>query len=223
MESFKFSPINFDKLNDGHVVIIYHPANDWLADLELVVENPEANRLNVPPPYATHVGKILVVKEGEKLQIPITKGMLFWKSKAIDTLYPGTYIFEETPKGVTHSDFKGKYGTSTCVEIRKSVVPFNDLGIAAMKDSTIKNYQRSFSYGWPAFITQPLHTFLNIDLVKKTILGAEICSALVATIVNDGCRAMGIALHFADEYNTNPLEWQINPNWERDEEVQPRS
>ena len=219
MGTFKFSPIDFDKVDDRHIVVIYHPASDWLADLEIAVEDPEAKRLGVEPPIATHAGKIF--KTDVKFQIPIEKGMLWWKSKAVDTLLPGIYIFEETPKGVTHSDFKGKYGNSTCVEIRKRVIPFNDLGIATMKDSTIKNYQRSFSYGWPAFITQPLHTILGIDLVKRTILGVEICSALVATIINDGCRAIKAVLDFCDEYNTNPLEIQINPNWERDTDVQP--
>jgi hypothetical protein len=221
MEPFKFSPIDFSKVGNEHVMLVYHPTNALLADIEVMVERPEANKLGIPKNYAisTHVGKIL--KIDDPLDIPLQKGMLWWKKQVIQTLQPNTYIFEEGVGGVEVSVFKDKYASSTCIEIRKRIVPFNDLGIATMKDSVIKNYQRSFAYGWPAFITQPFHTILGVDLVKKTILGMEICSALVATIVNDACRAVKVALDFTDEYNTNPLEWQVNSNWVRDTNVQP--
>ena len=218
MEKFAFSPINWDKVGTQHVLIVYHPRTDLVADLETDIERIEANKKGFPRewPLATHCAKILTITE----YTAISRSKWFGLKKETHVLTPNTYVFEEGVAGDGYSVLKDKYGDSDCIEIRKRLDQMDESDLKVSKDSTIKYWQMSVSYGWPSFVFQVGHVF-GIDLKKKTIRGMQICSEVCANIVNDIRRAKNQTFDFPNPANTNPFDWQVNEIWVRDTDVQP--
>ena len=218
MEKYQFSPVNWDKIQNGTIGLSYSKGN-LLADMELFVERAEARKKGIPDDYpiATHVWiPLWVISE-----YTITKStkFLFWKRDKTIHLTPGLWIFEETASGIEISPAI-KYYDSTNIEILKRVEPFTPEQILTFQDSVIKYWQESLTYGYFAFFFQPEHTFLNTNVISKVNPEMMICSEYAAVVVNDTCKAGNQKDDFPNPANTNPLEWQMNENWVRDTEIQ---
>ena len=217
MNKFEFKEIDFSKLWTGHIGLCY-TTGELLADLEIRVQRPEARKRGVPDDYpvSTHVWMVLGVKD----PYTISKEVSFpWfnRTKSI-TLTSGVWVFEETPTGFQISPIS-KYFSSKNIEIRKRKQEFTGEQIIALQDSILKYWEKSITYGYLAFFTQPVHTFLNADVTKEVNQHMLICSEVAAVCVNDACKGGNQAPDFEDEANTNSLEWQLNDKWMIDQDV----
>ena len=220
MNKFEFTPIDFSKLHTGSVLLCFSSKN-LLADVEIAVERPEARRRGIPDDYplATHVAMILEVKTPYTISKQV--GFLFWKKTKNITLNPGILVFEETSDGFTINPIS-KYYNTNCVQVLRRVKPFTPEQIITLQDSILKYWAESITYGWLAFVTQPIHTILGKDVISKVNENMMICSEVGAVCVNDTCHSVNEPYDFEDEANVNPLEWQVSEKFEQDVEIQPK-
>ena len=219
MDNFVYKQIDWSKVTTGDV-ILHYSSGDLIAEVEIIVERAEANRLGIPKNYrlSTHIAIPLEFTSDYTLTKNI--GFLWFKREIRLTLAAGKYVFEEQIKGVEENPISKYYNDET-VEIRRRKIPFTLEQRLVFQEAVLKAWHDSYSYGWLAFFTQPAHTILDKDLTTKVIQGAKICSEYFACAVNDACLSNLDKEDFPDPANTNPLEIQINENWERNTEVQP--
>ena len=196
------------KLKSGDFVLCYGKG-DLLADTEIAVQEIERKRLGLPEnyPIATHVQLIVAIKDPTTM----TRKKYFGLKTETHILTPGVYIFEEKADGVEYGLFIDRV-TSTAV-IKEPSSPYGEIGENAFRDYAIRSWVNSVTYGWISFVKELPHVF-GWTQNTNTINWSMICSEFFAVCTNVACLALGRVKSFQNEGTTNPLEVDINKDFQ---------